>query len=58
MTEAQVWEAFQAGRTVRDFDGETGKLTGERDSDGETIIFRIVAENFSRWSDILDLEVC
>jgi len=49
--------AALTGKMVRDFDGETGALTGDIDTDGETVIVRIAGENFSRWSDALDLNL-
>lgn len=54
MNEIQIRNAIATGAVLRDFDGETGQAV-EVATDGETLAVRIEAENFSRWSDSLDL---
>ena len=54
MTEMQVRAAIAAGTVLKDFDGETGRAV-DLDTDGETLAVRIEAEDFSRWTDALDL---
>lgn len=41
---------------LRDYDGMCGKPIA-METDGETVIVHIVDENFSRWSDLLDLTI-
>lgn len=57
MTQSEIREAANNNVTVVDFDGEQGIPTGETDTDGETIVARIVGNNFARWSDTLDLRI-
>lgn len=57
MTESEIRAAALTGCWVRDFDGEIGKPTGNFETDGETTIAEIIAPNFQRWSDTLDLEL-
>jgi hypothetical protein len=57
MTQSEIREAANNNVTVVDFDDEQGIPTGEMETDGETIIARIVGNNFDRWSDTLDLRI-
>ena len=50
----EVRNAITTGAVLKDFDGETGQAV-EWDTDGETTAVRIVAQNFERWADSLDL---
>lgn len=54
MTMSEINQAIQTAATVKDFDGETG-VPVETDTDGETTLVLIQAENFARWSDSMDL---
>ena len=54
MSETEIRNAIATGAVLRDFDGETGRAT-DIDFDGETLAVLLEAENFSRWTDSLDL---
>lgn len=55
LNETEARNAVVAGAILRDFDDETGKAV-DVDTDGETVAVRLEGENFSRWSDALDLD--
>lgn len=55
LDQAEILKAIATRAILKDHDGETG-VAVDMDTDGETIAVKIVAENFARWSDSLDLE--
>lgn len=59
MTENEIYAAIRNQTILRDFDGETGTpVEAEWEPfSGDTLAVRIVGENFSRWTDSLDLAV-
>lgn len=54
LTETEVRNAVTTGAILKDHDGETGQAV-EVATDGETFAVRLVAQNFERWTDSLDL---
>lgn len=59
MTKNEVLEAARNSTTVIDFDGETGIPNGrfDQDDDGTILACIVSGTDFSRWSDILDLQL-
>ncbi len=54
LNENEIRNAIVTGTILRDYDGETGQAT-EVATDGETLAVHLEAQNFSRWTDSLDL---
>lgn len=54
LTEQDIRQAIARSARGRDFDGETGIVSGI-DTDGETIVVLLLDGDFRRWADILDV---